>query len=444
MLREIAETWVVIPVGSKLVEFNGIINLSESGALLWRKLEHNATEDDLVSTLLLEYQISESNARRDVADFLDILNANRLIRMKTLSWNKFREKMSIQAGEKGIAISGVFELTARCSLQCKMCYVCRPAKDDEAMAKERTCSDWVNLAREARDAGMLYVLLTGGEVFLRNDFREIYEEISMMGLIPTIYTNATLITSEVCNWISRMPPEKVDVTIYGASASSYKKVCGFAGGYEKTVRGIDLLIDAGIDVRLKTTVVPDNKHDYEKLMAFAKERGLTLRFGYYISPSRNHSGKLRELSRLNPEELAKYMYRASCDFSKSQQKDNDISEKNYVERGSEPEVKQRETPFKCYVGTRDFWITWDGMMVPCGLMEEPRTFPFESGFQDAWRSLNEKVLEVSECQTCLSCSLKENCLTCPARLRNETGYYDRPASYVCELAKQQHLLYSKK
>ena len=80
ILREIADTWVVIPVGSRLVEFNGIINLSESGALLWRKLEHNVTEDDLVASLLIEYQISESNARQDVAEFLDAMNAKGLLK----------------------------------------------------------------------------------------------------------------------------------------------------------------------------------------------------------------------------------------------------------------------------------------------------------------------------------------------------------------------------
>jgi MoaA/NifB/PqqE/SkfB family radical SAM enzyme len=363
--------------------------------------------------------------------------------MKTLSWHKFREKLSKQAGERGIAVSGVFELTARCTLQCKMCYVCRPAKDDKAIAKERTSSDWINLAREARDAGMLYVLLTGGEVFLRDDFREIYEEISMLGLIPTIYTNATLITPEISKWIGRLPPEKIDVTIYGASSLTYKKVCGVAGGYEKTVKGIDNLLNAGIEVRLKTTVIPENKHDYERLMMFAGERGLSLRFCYYISPSRNYSGKTKELSRLNPEDLAMYMHRASKDFSNTQKKKDDISEKKQSEKGRAPELRERGTPFKCNAGTRDFWITWDGLMVPCGLMEEPRTFPFESGFQDAWRGLVKQVVRVPECPACMSCSLKENCLTCPARLKNETGYYDRPADYVCELARQQHLLYSK-
>lgn len=79
LLREIAGTWVVIPVGAKLVEFNGIINLSESGALLWRKLEHDTSVDDLIASLLDEYQISESSARSDVVNFLDAMNAKGLI-----------------------------------------------------------------------------------------------------------------------------------------------------------------------------------------------------------------------------------------------------------------------------------------------------------------------------------------------------------------------------
>lgn len=79
MLREIASTWVVIPTGPKLVEFNGIVNLSESGALLWRKLESGANKNGLVSLLLEEYQISESEARGDVEAFLSEMKANGLI-----------------------------------------------------------------------------------------------------------------------------------------------------------------------------------------------------------------------------------------------------------------------------------------------------------------------------------------------------------------------------
>jgi len=79
ILREIAESWVVIPTGSNLVEFNGIISLSESGALLWRKLESGATEDDLFVLLADEYDISELDAHGDVKEFLSEMKAKGLI-----------------------------------------------------------------------------------------------------------------------------------------------------------------------------------------------------------------------------------------------------------------------------------------------------------------------------------------------------------------------------
>lgn len=70
MLREIAKQWVVIPLGSRVVEFNGIMTLSESGAILWRLLEKDATEDELVAAMLDEYEVDEETARNDVRLFL--------------------------------------------------------------------------------------------------------------------------------------------------------------------------------------------------------------------------------------------------------------------------------------------------------------------------------------------------------------------------------------
>jgi MoaA/NifB/PqqE/SkfB family radical SAM enzyme len=363
--------------------------------------------------------------------------------MTSPSWFEFRKRLSQQAAEKGIPISGIFELTARCNLQCKMCYICKGATDAYAQSKEHTCDEWIKLAKEARDAGMLYTLLTGGEVFLRSDFREIYEEISMMGLIPTIYTNATLVTPEIISWIKRTPPEKIEVTLYGSSALTYQKVCGHGNGYEKTVKGIDALLNAGINIRLKTTVIPENRHDYDDLMRFAEDRNLTLRFCFYISPRRNQSGIIQDIPRLSPADLAVYLYRASEDYRK-------IHPQNKEERAWDDSRDVLETgpitsssPFKCSAGKSDAWITWEGRMVPCGLMNEPHTLPFESGFQTARQEMLEKLAAVPLCKTCSSCALKETCLACPARLKTETGYYDKPASYLCELAKQQQLLYPR-
>jgi hypothetical protein len=70
MLREIAGTWIVVPIGQRVVEFNGLMTLSESGALLWKKLESGADKEELVEAVLAEYDIDRDTAEGDVVEFI--------------------------------------------------------------------------------------------------------------------------------------------------------------------------------------------------------------------------------------------------------------------------------------------------------------------------------------------------------------------------------------
>jgi len=79
MLREIAGQSVVVPLGSRVVEFNGIMTLSESGALLWRKLEQNSSVDELVDLLLTEYDIDKATAKKDVEEFVDSMKSSSIL-----------------------------------------------------------------------------------------------------------------------------------------------------------------------------------------------------------------------------------------------------------------------------------------------------------------------------------------------------------------------------
>lgn len=79
MLREVAGQWVVIPLGERVVEFNGIMALSESGAFLWSELEKEAEEEGLVKAILKEYDIDEETANVDVCEFIAKLNEMKLI-----------------------------------------------------------------------------------------------------------------------------------------------------------------------------------------------------------------------------------------------------------------------------------------------------------------------------------------------------------------------------
>ena len=73
VLRQVADTWVVLPLGSATLDFNGMLTLNESGVLLWRLLEQGTDRDALVEKLLSEYEVSRQEAAADVEEFLNKL-----------------------------------------------------------------------------------------------------------------------------------------------------------------------------------------------------------------------------------------------------------------------------------------------------------------------------------------------------------------------------------
>lgn len=359
-----------------------------------------------------------------------------------LTWGKLGSRLYKSAKSKRVPISGQFELTARCNLQCKMCYICRPATDRNSIQRERTAEEWIRLAKEARDAGMLYLLLTGGEIFLRKDFMEIYTEISRMGFHIEIYTNATLITPEIANALGRIPPAKVGVTIYGASPETYERVCGNRKGYRLAKRGVDLLLAEGITVWLKTTIVKGNVDDFDKIAQYAENLGVEFGIVSYISPRREGKCTNPEGERLSPSELLCFREYSNNYFTTRHAQMNYDSKTCFDEDRTaidgEELCSKSVDAFDCTAGKCSFWITWDGRMTPCPLMDKPQTLPLEDGFTNAWKDIQKGCSLIPMSVDCKECSNKDECIPCPARLKMETGYYDKPAPYLCELIKEMN------
>lgn len=70
VLREVADTWVVLPVGEATLDFDGMLTLNETGAVLWRALEQGGDADALVAALTAEYDVTPEVAKADVEEFL--------------------------------------------------------------------------------------------------------------------------------------------------------------------------------------------------------------------------------------------------------------------------------------------------------------------------------------------------------------------------------------
>ncbi len=80
ILREVAGSFIVVAVGDAVKQFNGVINLNETGAFLWKQLENGCDEDGLTSALLSEYDVEESVARADAKNFIDKLTEAGLVK----------------------------------------------------------------------------------------------------------------------------------------------------------------------------------------------------------------------------------------------------------------------------------------------------------------------------------------------------------------------------
>ena len=80
MLRQVAGTWVVLPLGQSTLDLNGMLTLNESGAVLWKALERGGRKE-MVRALTQEYDVSPEQAAADVDRFLGKLAETGLLEM---------------------------------------------------------------------------------------------------------------------------------------------------------------------------------------------------------------------------------------------------------------------------------------------------------------------------------------------------------------------------
>lgn len=338
-----------------------------------------------------------------------------------------------------IPVSGTFELTPMCNMSCEMCYVRMKTEDVLKSGKRlRTVQEWMEMARIAKEEGMLFLLLTGGEPFLYPHFRELYEQLAEMGFVISINTNGTLIDEKTVEWLSENPPGRMNITLYGASDETYERLCHNPRGYTQVQRAIELLQKAGIMVKLNCSVTPYNETDLEKMVLFARERGLMLQASSYMFPPlRRDRHMVGQNKRFTPEEAA-YAAAEIVKLQNGEEKFRQyvkiLKDGNAAMEDSRDECLVEEGEIiRCGAGRCAFWLTWDGRMLPCGMMIRPEAYPFQDGFKDAWKKINDEVEAIRLPAKCAGCPLKKQCQSCAAMVQTETDTFTEVPEYRCRM-----------
>lgn len=342
-----------------------------------------------------------------------------------------------KGGKLGFPISGNFELTARCNFDCPMCYVHMKQEDIEAQGKELTAGQWIEIAKDAKERGMVFALLTGGEPFVRKDFFEIYDAMKEMGLLVSINTNGSMLSGAIRDRLLENPPCRMNVSLYGGCNQTYESMCG-KPVFDQVVENVRILKSAGVDISLNLSITPYNCQDLLKIYEIAKELEVNVRAASYMYPPIRVNGeKFGCGNRLSAEDAAKY----SVQWDKLR-----FTEEEFSQRASAMEnlcaVEQKECSVDmehgvgCRAGKSSFWVTWDGRMIPCGMMPEPIVYPLEVGFDKAWEELRRRTKEIRLPGKCKICSHKEICPVCAAVCVTETGTFDGVPEYVCRQTKE--------
>ena len=350
---------------------------------------------------------------------------------------RLTEYLHMKASRTKTPISGTFELSPLCNMDCKMCYIKMSKEKQESIARLRTKEEWIELAQKAKKKGMLFLLLTGGEPFLVKDFKELYIELHKMGFCISINSNGTMIDEDVIEWLKHYPPMRINMTLYGASNETYGRLCNNPKGFTQVTKAISLLKENNIQVKLNCSVTPYNKDNLKQMMDFAQEHDLVIQAtSYMFPPLRKDKTKIGQNNRFNAEDAAfygAYISAYSNGFDRF---------KDYIESGqlalydADDDCGVVEGDhMRCRAGITSFWMTWEGKMLPCGMIPDKGKDPWEVGFDEAWENAKNIVSEIKLPVKCAGCGKKDECKACAAMVYTETGTYDKVPQYRCEMTK---------
>ena len=343
-------------------------------------------------------------------------------------------------GERQL-LSFTLEVTARCNLNCRHCYINLPAHDSCARGKELSLAEIKSLIDQAVDLGALWCLMTGGEPLLREDFFEIYLYAKEKGLLISVFTNACPVNGRHIDLFKNYPPRDIEVTVYGVTRETYEKVTRKKGSFEAFRRGLDLLLGSGVKVRLKAMALRSNVHELPQISEFCRRHTKDyFRFDPLLHLRLDGDGTRNEeikSERLSAEEIVAV-------------EQQDPERQASLEKNCGSLIHDGRTPsscdrlFHCGTGNGNFSVSYDGFFRPCSSLNHPACrYDLRKGtLKEAYKKFVPRLRDMRSrseefLTRCHACPIVNLCLWCPAHSHLETGRLDTPVDYFCQVAHRR-------
>ena len=346
-----------------------------------------------------------------------------------------------RAAQARIPLAACFELTRRCSFRCVHCYLGDQKEIHQHRHRELDTETVINLFDEMVEAGTLFLHLTGGDPMLRPDFVGIYQQAVRRGLLVTVFCNGSLITDEIIRTFVQYPPRVVEITLYGANATTFDAVTQKPGSFVACMEGIERLRQAKIRLRLKTMVMTLNVDEFQDMRMMAENMGLQFRHdcslhgalpnddnGGWSNTGDNLQGPLQY--RLSPEQAA------AVDMSVEELA---VRLKKLAQFDVPKKISRKL--YQCGAGRKVYYISPYGQMQPCLMARQSQdTVLLEGkGILTYWNVLFKEFINrtTSESFPCNICPDRRICTKCPEAFASATGNPEEVDTFYCQYVKQR-------
>ena len=349
--------------------------------------------------------------------------------MDTQSYGAFSQSLHQRFIGVRSPVEVSIEVTRRCPLECLHCYNNLPMGDLDARNQELTKEEHFQILDELVEIGVFWLLYSGGEIFARKDFLEIYTYAKQKGFLITLFTNGILINERIADYLLEWPPFAIEITLYGRTKKTYEKLTGIPGSYERCLRGIELLRQRGLPLKLKTVPTTVNKHEVFAMKRFAEEElGVDFKWDGQINPRIDCSQSPLGV-RLSPEEVVALDMHSPKAASEYRQ----LVE---PELTGTPTLSKHDTVYVCGGGMNTFAVNAYGRMSICAISQQ-ETYDIRQGsVKEGWEEflLATRTRKRTRLTKCEQCRIQSLCGMCPANGELETGDKETPVAFLCEVA----------
>ena len=320
----------------------------------------------------------------------------------------FSDYVEKKARTQGVPISGQFELTPLCNLDCRMCYVHllpEQMKEYHLLSIE----DWKSLIHDAWKAGMYKANLTGGECLTYPGFKDIYLYLQSLGCRVGVLSNGVLLDEKWVDFFLEHRPLGIQISLYGADEETYERVTGHRC-FHTVLQNIQRINQAGLPLQICITPNRYMGEDVFDVIKLAKENTSYSFINSGLFDAREETGRKGHLDDITSEFYARiYRYQEELDGKEL----IPVSEEK-LPAPCGPNTLCHECGITCAGGRSSFHIDWHGIMTPCNRLPI-RSNPLETGFAEAWKQLNTAVSEWPRVPECQGCAYEDVCDNCAGR-----------------------------